>query len=82
MEYRDIMRYNVYIYIYLGKFDHDLTVLPHWKSYGLFLVNYYNLPRYIHIVHVCIYDSNNNMEYRDIMGYNVCTSYIYICIDL
>ena len=43
--------------IYLGKFDHDLTVLPHWKSWlicgksspfmaELFrLVNYYNLPR-------------------------------------
>ena len=25
-----------------------------------------------------VYDSNNNMEYRDIMGYNVCTSYIYM----
>ena len=21
----------IYIYIYLGKFDHDLTVLPHWN---------------------------------------------------
>ena len=43
--------------IYLGKFDHELTVLPHWKSWlicgksspfmaELFrLVNYYNLPR-------------------------------------
>ena len=35
----------------------------------------------MYIVHVCIYDSNNNnMEYRDIMGYNVCTSCIYIYI--
>ena len=51
-----------YIYIlYLGKFHHDLTVLPnpgimvnkgnHPQMAELFrLVNYYNLPRYI-----CIY---------------------------
>ena len=42
---------------HLGKFDHDLTVLPHWKSWlvrgiipkmaELFrLMNYYNLPRF------------------------------------
>ena len=48
----------------LGKFDHDLTVLPHWESWLGFgtsspflaarfrLVNYYNLPSYIPIVGV------------------------------
>ena len=34
------------------------------------LVHFFSLPRYIHIVHVSIYDSNNNMEHRDIMGYD------------
>ena len=47
--------------IYLGKFHHDLTVLPHW-NHGLYtgnhpqmaelfrLVKYYNLPIYIYNV--------------------------------
>ena len=51
--------------IYLGKFHHDLTVLPnpgimvnkgnHPQMAELFrLVNYYNLPRYI-CIYICIY---------------------------
>jgi hypothetical protein len=51
------------IYNYLGKFDHDLTVLPHWKSWlirgiipiaGLIsghTVKYYSLPRHRGIFH-------------------------------
>ena len=31
---------------------------------------------YIYIVHVCIYDRNTSMEYRDIMGYNVYIMYL------
>ena len=55
----NMMEYDHQTYTCLGKFDHDLTVLPHWKSWFILgksspfmaasfrLVKYYNLPRYV-----------------------------------
>ena len=43
-------------------------IIPKWPNNSGWCI-FFSLPRYIHIVHVCIYDSNNNMEYRDIMEY-------------
>ena len=59
-------RIYIYIWVYMGKFDHDLTVLPnpgimankgnHPQMAARFrLVKYYNLPRYSIYIYVYIY---------------------------